>query len=223
MNLHVRLYINFWSHRKTAKLRSLIGNDAYWIPPRIWSYAAENQPNGDFSTYTPEELCLLIGYLGNAQALLEALQQACFMDGMKVHDWEIHNGYHHEYSERAKKAAKARWEKERGKDKKGEDRIGDKHCSKHATSINEPKIDDGFNDFWKEYPKKVGKGDALKSWKKINPSMELKAKIMETIAWQKASKDWIKEDGKYIPNPATWLNQGRWDDEQVKQAEKIWT
>lgn len=23
----------------------------------------------------------------------------------------------------------------------------------------------------------------------------------------------MKENGRYIPNPTTWLNQGRWDDE----------
>jgi len=30
---------------------------------------------------------------------------------------------------------------------------------------------------------------------------------------QKRSRQWVESDGKYIPHPATWLNQGRWDDE----------
>lgn len=134
MSLHIRLYTNFWTHRKTARLRSILGNDALWIPPRLWSYAAENQPDGDFSNYSPEELALLIGYSSNAQAMLQALQQACFLDGMKINGWEEHNAYHHAFSERAKKAADARW---KGKDKKGKEKKRDKHCLEHAWSIDD--------------------------------------------------------------------------------------
>jgi hypothetical protein len=35
---------------------------------------------------------------------------------------------------------------------------------------------------------------------------------------QKTSAQWQKDNGQYIPNPATWLNQGRWDDE-IKEPE----
>lgn len=138
MSLYIRLLTNFWTHRKTAKLRSLIGNDALWILPRLWSYAAENQPDGDFTKYSPEEIALLIGYQGDAQAMLQALQQALFMNGMQLHDWEEHNGYHHTFSERAKKAAKARWDK-KGNEMIGKEKKGDKQCFKHDVSINEPK------------------------------------------------------------------------------------
>ena len=34
-------------------------------------------------------------------------------------------------------------------------------------------VDDGFEAWWKEYPKKVGKGDARKSWGKIKPGKAL--------------------------------------------------
>ena len=27
------------------------------------------------------------------------------------------------------------------------------------------------------------------------------------------SAQWQRDNGQYIPHPATWLNQGRWDDE----------
>ena len=33
---------------------------------------------------------------------------------------------------------------------------------------------------------------------------------------QKKMENWIKDDGKYIPHPATWINQKRWEDEGVK-------
>src|SRR5262249_37177701 len=42
-----------------------------------------------------------------------------FMDPrpLRIHDWREHNGYHQFYAERAKKAAAARWQKERSKEK----------------------------------------------------------------------------------------------------------
>jgi hypothetical protein len=74
--------------------------------------------------------------------------------------------------------------------------------------------DERFDEFWAAYPKKVGKGDARKSWKRIKPKTELFEKIMAAVAEQKNSDNWVRG---YIPNPATWLNQERWDDE-VKAA-----
>lgn len=112
-NLYVRVHTSFYTNRKTLRLRAAIGNDAYWVPPRIWSYAAENQPDGIFSDYSAEEIAALINYTGDATKMLEALLQARFMDAdpLRVHDWDEHNGYHKTYSERAKKAANARWSK----------------------------------------------------------------------------------------------------------------
>lgn len=69
-----------------------------------------------------------------------------------------------------------------------------------------------FEEFWSAYPKKVGKGYALKSWNKISPGKELTQKILSAVESQKHSQQWKKDDGQFIPNPATWLNQGRWED-----------
>jgi len=78
-------------------------------------------------------------------------------------------------------------------------------------------VSEFFNIFWNSYPKKVGKGAALKSFNKIKPNKELLDKMIETILWQRTTKDWNKDDGQYIPNPATWLNQERWQDEKPAQ------
>lgn len=72
---------------------------------------------------------------------------------------------------------------------------------------------DRFSEFWKAYPKKVGKGAAEKSFQKIHPSAELLNSMIEAIKKQKQSDQWQKDGGQYIPNPATWLNQKRWEDE----------
>jgi len=115
MSLYVRLNCNFYTHRKTARLRSLIGDDAFWLPPRLWSYAAENCPDGCFKDFTASELAMLLGYTKDASSMLEALLQAGFMDSnpLRIHDWADFNGYHTVFAARARAAANARWEKQR--------------------------------------------------------------------------------------------------------------
>lgn len=70
-----------------------------------------------------------------------------------------------------------------------------------------------FADFWRCYPRKVGKDAAWKAWQKVKPGAELAAQMLAVLAWQKQQETWVKDGGQFIPHPATWLNQGRWKDE----------
>jgi hypothetical protein len=119
MSLFVRLNCNFFTHRKTIRLRAALGEDAFWIPPRLWAYAAEHHPDGIFRDYSPGEIATAIGYTGDASRMLRALLQAGFMDHdpLRIHDWLQWNWYHQAFAERAKRAAAARWQKEKGKEK----------------------------------------------------------------------------------------------------------
>lgn len=76
-----------------------------------------------------------------------------------------------------------------------------------------------FDEFWAAYPKRVGKGAAQKSWAKIKPSAALHKKILAAIADGKESEEWSREGGRFIPNPSTWLNQSRWEDELTKKGD----
>lgn len=82
-------------------------------------------------------------------------------------------------------------------------------------SKTENKQQEYFSIFWASYPKKVGKGAAEKSWKKIKPTKDLLEKMLNAIETAKQSMQWNKDNGQYIPNPATWLNQKRWEDEII--------
>ncbi len=73
--------------------------------------------------------------------------------------------------------------------------------------------DDGFFKFWNLYPRKIGKGAAEKAWKKIRPSNGTVGDILSAVENQKHWPIWERDNGQYIPNPATWLNQKRWADE----------
>lgn len=74
-------------------------------------------------------------------------------------------------------------------------------------------IPERFKQFWNAYPKKVGKGEAEKKFKKIHPSAELLDTMLKAIETQNKSDQWQKDGGQYIPNPSTWINQKRWEDE----------
>ena len=82
-------------------------------------------------------------------------------------------------------------------------------------SKTENKQQEYFSIFWASYPKKVGKGAAEKSWKKIKPTKDLLEKMLNAIETAKQSMQWNKDNGQYIPNPATWLIQKRWEDEII--------
>lgn len=77
-------------------------------------------------------------------------------------------------------------------------------------------LQERFNAFWEVYPKKVAKQAAVKAWQKINPSEELTKIIVDSVKRQATSEQWSKDNGRYIPYPATWVNGERWKDEAAQ-------
>lgn len=78
-----------------------------------------------------------------------------------------------------------------------------------------------FERFWVAYPKKQGKGAAEKAWIKLKPSEALTNQMLQALEFAKKCAQWNRDGGQYIPNPATWLNQKRWEDDyrEVMEAE----
>jgi hypothetical protein len=75
-----------------------------------------------------------------------------------------------------------------------------------------------FELFWKNYPRKVGKGKCVEWFSKHEPDAELVNRMVAAIAEQKRWPQWSKDGGQFIPHPITWLNQGRWEDEGATVA-----
>ncbi|CAB5225571.1 hypothetical protein UFOVP745_36 [uncultured Caudovirales phage] len=78
------------------------------------------------------------------------------------------------------------------------------------TKLNKPTTE-GFGNFWSAYPKKMAKADAEKAWAKIRPDLQT---VLTALSWQSSLEDWKKENGKYIPFPASYLNSKRYEDEK---------
>jgi hypothetical protein len=68
-----------------------------------------------------------------------------------------------------------------------------------------------FNEFYALYPRKQGRRAAEKSWQRLSSqeqqdALEALPNHLEYWKLKQTEKD-------FIPHPATWLNQGRWEDE----------
>ena len=71
-----------------------------------------------------------------------------------------------------------------------------------------------FDKFYSAYPNKKSKGQAEKAFSKIDPDEQLLATMIATIERAKTHDvQWLKDNGSFIPHPATWLNAKGWMDE----------
>jgi len=86
--------------------------------------------------------------------------------------------------------------------------------------VSGPKLDavqkDRFEEFWKLYPRKRNKFDAMQVWSTLNPDDELFEAIMSGLKKAVNSKEWKEQEGRFIPYPATWLRKSRWLDEYTE-------
>ena len=72
-----------------------------------------------------------------------------------------------------------------------------------------------FGRFWSSYPRKTAKQNALRAFEKLNVTEALLTEMLAALDWQRHSEEWTKEGGRFVPYPATWLNQRRWEDERT--------
>ena len=82
--------------------------------------------------------------------------------------------------------------------------------------------EEDFARFWAAYPRKEGKQTAISAFKKVTAPVEI---LLSAIEEQKKSHQWQKDNGQFIPHPATWLNGKRWEDqittEQPSQGRQL--
>lgn len=78
--------------------------------------------------------------------------------------------------------------------------------------------DERFEAFWKLYPRKDAKQDAVVAWTALQPDDALVAKLMAALREQLTWPDRIKENYRYFPHACRWLKKSRWDDERRTPA-----
>lgn len=77
-----------------------------------------------------------------------------------------------------------------------------------------------FESFWLAYPRKIGKLAAKKAWERACRLATADA----ILAGLERYRAHMPDDPQFRPHPATWLNQGRWDDDyQHETAPRVGT
>jgi len=213
MSLYVRVLNGFYTHRKTIRLRAAIGDAAFWVPPRLWAYASENQPDGCFRQYSASELAMLVAYTGDAKALLEALLDAGFMDDdpLRIHHWEKHNGYHVSYAERAKRAALARWAKPPSPTpplKVPDKIVPDPSIASRIASSIEPVavLLSSLGELYNRKPGQHPTNTEERAAADVVRRQGWESELQSILRWMKATK---AEDRKFLPQ-SVWGIVGEW-------------
>lgn len=77
-----------------------------------------------------------------------------------------------------------------------------------------------FERFYETYPKKKSRGDAEKAWLKLKPSERLTRQIIQKVVEYRTTRQWHKDNGQFIPYPASFINQKRYLDD-ISQEPKV--
>lgn len=244
MNKDFRVAVSFPHHPKTKKLIRQLGYESVYSLINLWSFVAMNKPNGVLNNMDIDDIEIASDWNGECSKFVLALLEHKFIDEINgvysVHDWKDHNGYAFyspERSEKAKKAAESRWGK---KNKNNDLMLNDAKGMLQASPSNAPSPSPSpdpspipiptkrkfnrkeFDVFISTYPKPISKKAALEKWKKLIKNNELPglhivlSAIKKQIAWRDNANGEFRPEWKH---PATWLNQGCWEDE-IDKPEK---
>ncbi len=69
-----------------------------------------------------------------------------------------------------------------------------------------------FKRFWRVFPKKTGRREAMEWFVREKPSEDLVERMCHAVDVQKESEAWRRENGRYIPKAINWLSDSRWED-----------
>ncbi|MBR2800319.1 MAG: hypothetical protein IKE04_05530 [Oscillospiraceae bacterium] len=98
------------------------------------------------------------------------------------------------------------------------------HTLNGRACAREREIDGLFDQFWEAYPRHDTRAEARKAFEKLKPDEALLKQMLTAIERWRASEQW--QNPRYIPQPRTWLNQRRWEDEPVSggqsAVDKLW-
>ena len=89
---------------------------------------------------------------------------------------------------------------------------GEGHQVKRLLDIGPSEYTQDFLAFWNAYPRRVKKSGAFAAWKNARIDIET---VLAALAWQTKTPDWQRDGGTFIPHPTTYLNQRRWEDEEM--------
>ena len=91
-----------------------------------------------------------------------------------------------------------------------------------AEKPKKPPSKSAFEEFWTVYPRKVGKKAAEVAYHALmnRPAPPTIEQLIASVQAHKATWNWKKENGQFIPHPQTYLNQDRWKDDLTNEPKE---
>ena len=145
MNTDIRLQVSFRDHPKRIKLERRLGAAGPLALIDLWLSVAQSKPNGCLHGWSEEDIAIAAKWHGAAATFVSTLVELRLLDlnedgSFSIHDWNQHNGYAAgapERSERARAAARARWDRATEHPKLDDCNAGacHQHCYPHAPAM----------------------------------------------------------------------------------------
>jgi uncharacterized protein YdaU (DUF1376 family) len=185
---------------------SLSDTDAMAYLKLLWMYYDTEQP-------LPADAKLLAFKIGSNADSVQLILDAFFILEGNVYHQKRCDAELSEYKDKGQKArnsAYARWNNANAMRTHSDGNADEcKNDANQEPITNKKEYIDRFDIFWKSYPRKVARENALKAWLKIKPDDALTKQIIDAINKQGLCNREIQ----FVPHPASWLNAARWEDE----------
>jgi hypothetical protein len=209
----IKMRSDLFTHPKVVRISSALKADTLRTVGglmSVWCLFDAHSVDGRLEGYTPDYLDAHLRWEGFAEAMVAVGWLISDDQGLALPRFDTHNGQ--SAKRRAQDADRKREVRKVSASEADKKRTREE---KRREEINTPQPPAGelFDRFWAAYPKKVGKDDAKRAFDKRKPNAELLSAMLAALEVQKQSPSWTKDNGQFIPNPSTWLNQGRWQDE----------
>ena len=92
MNTDFRISVSATSHPKILKLMRRCGDIAFFNLIKLWTFVAQNKPDGDLTGMDVDDIEIAAGWNGECSMFYQALLDLCLLDateeGLFVHDWQ---------------------------------------------------------------------------------------------------------------------------------------
>ena len=204
----------------------------------LWLWALDNTPDGSLKDISSRTIARVCDFSEKkADALVSALHQTGWIDKSDnvyyIHDWFDYAG---KLMERREK------DRERKKTGKGIRKISAGVPPEHlrnscatvpnrtvpnqtepiisSSATAEEDIAAAFERFWNSYPNQIAREDARQTFRSLCLSAEELSSLFDGLARWKRSVEWSKSAGQYIPRPAKWLSERRWQEHPKEKIPK---
>lgn len=182
-----------------TKVLSVVG--MLW---RIWSWADHHSVDGQLAVDS-----MMIDGLVDCPGFAAAMRNVGWLSGdegkLTLPNFEEHNGH----------TAKRRCDNQARKGRVR--RINRDPADIPTKSSATDEQQKAFESFWSEYPKKVAREDALNEFL-AGKCQEHIQKIIESVKAKRSTSQWCAENGRFIPNPATFLKRRSWEEPATVQT-----